>query len=60
LKFKEYEEALGRFQEYRAQVQSLTRNKIKILRLDNGGEYTSKGFCDLCIEEGIKRDYIVP
>jgi transposase InsO family protein len=38
----------------------LTRNKIKILRLDNGGEYMSKGFYDFCIKAGIKREYIVP
>jgi transposase InsO family protein len=30
------------------------------LRTDNGGEYTSKEFNDLCAEEGIKRELIVP
>jgi transposase InsO family protein len=60
LKSKESEEVLGRFQEYRAQVENLTGKKIKILRSDNGGEYTSKGFCDFCVEAGIKREYTVP
>jgi transposase InsO family protein len=51
---------LARFQEFKAQVENLARRKIKVLRSDNGGEYTSKDFNDLCIEEGIKREYIVP
>jgi transposase InsO family protein len=38
----------------------LTGKKIKILRSDNGGEYTSKDFSDFCVEAGIKREHIVP
>jgi hypothetical protein len=37
----------------------LTRRKIKVLRLDNGGEYTSKEFINFCIEAGIKRELTV-
>jgi transposase InsO family protein len=51
---------LARFQEFRAQVENLTERKIKVLRSNNGGEYTSKDFSDFCIEVGIKREYIVP
>jgi transposase InsO family protein len=51
---------LTRFQEFRAQVENLTRRKIKVLRSDNGGEYTSRDFSDFCIEAGIKREYIDP
>ena len=36
------------------------KNKIKVLRSDNGGEYTSIDFNDFCKEEGIKREYIIP
>jgi hypothetical protein len=46
---------LARFQEYIAQVENLTGKKIKVLRSNNGGEYTSQDFSDLCIEAGIKR-----
>jgi transposase InsO family protein len=38
----------------------LTGRKIKVLRSDNGGYYTSRDFSDLCIEAGIKREYIAP
>jgi transposase InsO family protein len=37
----------------------LTGRRIKVLRSDNGGEYTSRDFRDFCIEAGIK-EYIVP
>jgi hypothetical protein len=51
---------LLRFQEFKAQVENMTERKIKVLRSDNGGEYTSRDFNDLCIEAGIKREYIIP
>jgi hypothetical protein len=51
---------LAKFQEFKAQVENLTGRKIKVLRSDNGGEYTSKDFNNFCIEEGIKREYTVP
>jgi transposase InsO family protein len=51
---------LVRFQEFRAHVENLVGRKIKVPRSDNGGEYTSRDFNYLCIEAGIKREYIVP
>jgi hypothetical protein len=51
---------LARFQELKDQVENLTGRKIKVLRSDNGGEYTSKDLNNFCIEVGIKREYIVP
>ena len=37
LKTKESEEVLSKFKEFKAQVENLSRKRIKILRLDNGG-----------------------
>jgi transposase InsO family protein len=51
---------LVKFQEFKAQVEKLIGRKIKVLRSDNGGEYTSKDFRNFCIEAGIKREFIVP
>jgi hypothetical protein len=34
----------GKFKEFKALIENLSKRKIKILRLDNGGEYTSKEF----------------
>jgi transposase InsO family protein len=41
-------------------VENQTGNKIKVLRSDNGGEYTSNDFNDFCAREGIKRELTVP
>jgi transposase InsO family protein len=51
---------LAKFQEFKSQVENLTGRKIKVLRSDNGGEYTSKEFINFCIEAGIKRELTVP
>ena len=34
-------------------------SKIKCLRSDNGGEFTSKEFMDYCSRHGIKRQFFV-
>jgi hypothetical protein len=48
------------FQEFKALVENQTRKKIKVLRSNNGGEYTSNEFNDFCAREGIKRELTVP
>jgi hypothetical protein len=57
---KKKDGVLAKFQEFKAQVENLTGRKIKVLRSDNGGEYTSKYFNNFCIEVGIKREFTVP
>jgi hypothetical protein len=56
---KTKDEVFSQFQEFRAQVENQTGKKIKVLRLDNGGEYTSNDFKDFCKEAGIKREMTV-
>ena len=46
--------------EFKALVENLTEKKIKILRSDNGGEFTSNEFNDLCKEAEIKRELTIP
>lgn len=36
------DELFIKFQEFKDEVENLTKRRIKILRSDNGGEYTSK------------------
>ena len=43
---KKKEEVFERFKEFKALVENLYEKKIKILRSDNGGEFTSNGFND--------------
>jgi transposase InsO family protein len=56
---KTKDEVFRRFQEFKSLVENQIGKKIKVLRLDNGGEYTSNEFKDFCKEEGIKRELIV-
>jgi transposase InsO family protein len=41
-------------------VENLSERKIKILRLDNGGEYTSNEFGFFCRDVRIKRELTTP
>jgi hypothetical protein len=53
-------QVFSRFQEFKALVENQTGKKIRVLRSDNGGEYTSKAFMDFCAGEGIRRELTVP
>jgi hypothetical protein len=39
---KTKDEVFNKFKEFKALIENLSERKIKILRSDNGGEYTSK------------------
>ncbi|KAH9722810.1 hypothetical protein KPL70_006849 [Citrus sinensis] len=43
------------FVKWKKLVETQTGRKIKVLRSDNGGEYTSDPFLQVCQNEGIKR-----
>jgi hypothetical protein len=51
---------LGKFNEFKALVENLSIMKIKILRSENGGEYTSNEFVIFCRDVVIKRDLTTP
>jgi hypothetical protein len=53
-------EVFGKFKEFKALVENLTERKIKTLRSDNGGEFTSDEFLYFCKEVGIKRELSTP
>ena len=50
---KEKSEVFSKFKEYKSLVENQTDRKIKILRSDNGGEFTSKELKELCRECGM-------
>jgi transposase InsO family protein len=56
---KTKDEVFSGFREFMALVEKQKR-KIKVLRSDNWGEYTSIDFMDFCKEAGIKRELTVP
>ena len=47
------------FKVFKARVELESEKKIKCLRTDNGGEYTSDEFDNFCQQEGIKRQLMV-
>jgi hypothetical protein len=47
-------EVFSKIKEFKALIENLSIRKIKILRSDNGGEYTSKEFVNICKDVGIK------
>ena len=53
-------EVFKRFQEFKSLVETQTGRKIKVLRSENGGEYTLGEFVDFCAEAGIKGEFTVP
>jgi hypothetical protein len=48
-------EAFNNFKMYKDMVENQIDSKIKCLRLENEGEFTSKEFMEFCSEHGIKR-----
>jgi transposase InsO family protein len=57
---KSKDEVFSKFKEFKALIENLSERKIKILRSDNGGEYTLKEFANFCKDAGIKRDLTTP
>jgi transposase InsO family protein len=57
---KSKDEVFSKFKEFKALIENLSERKIKILRSDNGGEYTSKEFVNFCKDVGIKRELTIP
>ena len=48
------------FFELKALIENASRNKIKILRYDNGGEYLSNELLYVCSQIGIKVQHSIP
>ena len=54
------DQVFDRFQEWKAQVEKSSQKKIKTIRTDNGGEYTSTKFETYQKSEGIRHELTVP
>ena len=57
---KEKLEAFEKFKIFNNRVENESRVKIKSLRFDRGGEFTSREFNIYCKEHGIKRQLSLP
>ena len=57
---KNKDEVFSKFKEFKALIENHTEKKIKTIRSDNGGEFTSNEFKELCKDSGIKRELSSP
>ncbi|MCO5559909.1 hypothetical protein L7F22_013513 [Adiantum nelumboides] len=57
---KSKDEAFAAFKKFHAFVTTQTGRKLKCLRTDNGGEFTSAEFNKFCENLGMKRELTVP
>ena len=53
-------EVFEKFKEFKALIENHLERRIKTIRSDNGGEYTSKEFEAFCKEAGIRRELTTP
>ncbi|KAM1977528.1 hypothetical protein ACFX16_014315 [Malus domestica] len=53
-------EVFGAFKKFKAAIEKESGCKIKAMRSDRGGEFTSKEFQELCEANGIRRPLTVP
>jgi transposase InsO family protein len=57
---KSKDEVLKKFKEFKVLLENLFEREIKILKSDNGGEYTSNKFGSFCRDVEIKRELATP
>lgn len=57
---KHKSEAFDRFKVFRKMVECESDLKLKFLRSNKGGEFTSQEFVEYCEKHGIKRQYVAP
>ena len=57
---KHKSEVFDRFLEWKAMVEKASGHDLKILRTDNGGEFTSTKFEEYLKSEGIRHEYTIP
>ncbi len=52
--------AFAKFKQFKQLVENQTNYQIKVLRVDNGGEYKLKEFTQLCQECPIQQQFTIP
>lgn len=57
---KSKDEVFGKFLEWKALVENSTKKRVRTLRTDNGGEYTSTQFKNYLKGQGIRHELTIP
>ena len=58
--FMKNKEVFSKFKEFKALIENDTEKKIKTFRSDNGREFTSNEYKELCKKSGIQRELSTP
>ena len=58
--YENKDEVFSKFKEFKVLIENHTEKKIKTCRSDNGGEFTSNEFKELCKGSRIKRELSTP
>ena len=58
--FLHEEQVFTKFKEFKALIENHIEKNIKTFQSDNGGEFTSNEFKELCKDSGIKRELSTP
>ena len=54
------DEFFSKFKEFKSLIENHTEKKINAFRSDNGGEFTSNEFNEICQYSGIMREFSTP
>jgi hypothetical protein len=57
---KEKSEAFEKFKVFKSLTENQTGKRLKAVRSDRGGDFSSGNFKELCDKHGIKREYTIP
>jgi transposase InsO family protein len=57
---KEKSEAFEKFKVFKALIENQTQKRLKAVRSDRGGEFSSWNFKEFYDKHGIKREYTIP
>jgi hypothetical protein len=57
---KNKDDTFAAFKDWKVMIERQTGRKVKVLRIDNGGEFCSAVFNDYCRQEGIVRHHTIP
>ena len=57
---KEKSESFEKFIVFKALTENQTGKRLKEVRSDRGGEFSSEDFKNFCNKHGIKREYTIP
>ena len=53
-------DTLAAVKKFQAKVEVETGRRLRVLRTDNGDEFTSVAFEEYCTEHGVKRQHMAP